>query len=162
NVSAPILILAGIFFGADTAGRNGGTPYLSRLRWVLICAAWRRGIGTPPSAGGTASSATPGPGTPPWPAVAVAATCGADRVAALGAGLRRDLERLRLVPGKGRGGCRRARQAPWRQSCVRLGPSKDHPREGSESGRKRSHHCAGDRRGPRGSDCRGRGHLGCA
>src|SRR3989442_6746626 len=40
NVSALILILVGIFFGADTAGRNGGTSYVSPFLWFVIRAVW--------------------------------------------------------------------------------------------------------------------------
>src|SRR5881628_303588 len=36
NVSALILILVGIFFGADTEGRNGGTSYVSQFWWFVI------------------------------------------------------------------------------------------------------------------------------
>src|SRR2546422_10685373 len=46
NVSALILILVGIFFGADTAGRNGGTSYVSQFLWFVIGAVWWIVIGT--------------------------------------------------------------------------------------------------------------------
>src|SRR5881628_3003732 len=45
---------------------------------------------------------------------------------------------------------------------VRLDPSKDHPREGSHRGGKRSEPRGRDRGGPRGSPDRGRGDVGRA
>src|SRR3989449_11112554 len=40
NVSALILILVGIFFGADTATRNGGATYVSQFLLFVIGAGW--------------------------------------------------------------------------------------------------------------------------
>src|SRR5712692_10310953 len=40
NVAALILILVGIFFGADTATRNGGASYVSQFLWFVIGAVW--------------------------------------------------------------------------------------------------------------------------
>src|SRR2546427_13263730 len=47
NVSALILILVGIFFGADTAGRNGGTCFVAPVLWFVIGAVLWSVIGTP-------------------------------------------------------------------------------------------------------------------
>src|SRR6059036_3831526 len=57
NVSALILILVGIFFGADTAGRNGGTSYVSQFLWFVIGAVWWIVIGTLLFEGGKVISA---------------------------------------------------------------------------------------------------------
>src|SRR3989454_10757748 len=52
NVSALILILVGIFFGADTATRNGGAAYVSPFLWFVIGAGWGVVIGPVLFAGG--------------------------------------------------------------------------------------------------------------
>src|SRR5256884_241343 len=72
NVSALILILVGIFFGADTAGRNGGTSYVSQFLWFVIGAVWWIVIGTLLFEGGKVISAYLRPGRAPRHAVAVA------------------------------------------------------------------------------------------
>src|SRR3989454_5398725 len=45
NVSALILILVGIFFGADTAGRNGGAFFRVQFLLFVIGAVWWVGLG---------------------------------------------------------------------------------------------------------------------
>src|SRR2546428_12184399 len=57
NVSALILILVGIFFGADTAGRNGGTSYVLQVLWFVIGAGLWVVICTPLFLGGEGLSA---------------------------------------------------------------------------------------------------------
>src|SRR3989449_3792843 len=57
NVSALILILVGIFFGADTATRNGGSTYVSQFLWFVIGAVWWFVIGTLLFEGGQVISA---------------------------------------------------------------------------------------------------------
>src|SRR5256884_3374595 len=47
NVSALILILVGIFFGADTAGRNGGASHVSQVLLFVIGAGCGVVLGTP-------------------------------------------------------------------------------------------------------------------
>jgi len=74
NVSALILILVGIFFGADTAGRNGGTSYVSQFLWFVIGAVWWIVIGTLLFEGGKVISAYLRHGRAPRHAVAVAVT----------------------------------------------------------------------------------------
>src|SRR5947209_2662785 len=226
NVSALILILVGIFFGADTATRNGGSTYVSQFLWFVIGAVWWFVIGTLLFEGGQVISAYLRHGRAPRHAVAVAVTFvalgllvlgmtqflqpilgkynraswpliyrgmglalfflaftasrtgrgskalnpptrtrraeGSDGLRDVAAVLRTDPERLRLFSGKGRGGRRRTRQAPRRESGSRLDPSKDHPREGSHRGGKRSEPRGRDRGGPRGSPDRGRGDVGRA
>src|SRR3989442_14287676 len=74
NVSALILILVGIFFGADTAGRNGGTSYVSQFLWFVIGAVWWIVIGTLLFEGGKVISAYLRHGRAPRHAVAGAVT----------------------------------------------------------------------------------------
>src|SRR5256712_13409283 len=78
NVSALILILVGIFFGADTATRNGGSTYVSQFLWFVIWGGRWVGIGPPLFEGGEGVSAAPRPGAAPRPR-------GAAPAAALGA-----------------------------------------------------------------------------
>src|SRR5438552_2479210 len=74
NVSALILILVGIFFGADTAGRNGGTSYVSQFLWFVIGSVWWIVIGTLLFEGGKVISAYLRHGRAPRHAVAVGVT----------------------------------------------------------------------------------------
>src|SRR2546422_3198083 len=67
NVSALILILVGIFFGADTATRNGGSTYVSQFLWFVIRAGWWVGIRTVLFEGGQVISAHPPPRRAPRP-----------------------------------------------------------------------------------------------
>src|SRR6266571_297237 len=73
NVSALILILVGIFFGADTAGRYG-TSYVSQFLGFVIGAVWWVVIGTLLFEGGKVISAYLRRGRAPRHAVAVAVT----------------------------------------------------------------------------------------
>ena len=73
NVSALILILVGIFFGADTASRNGGSS-VSQFLWFVIGAVWWFVIGTLLFEGGKVISAYLRRGRAPRHAVAVAVT----------------------------------------------------------------------------------------
>src|SRR2546427_2625931 len=73
NVAALILILVGIFFGADTATRNGDT-YVSQFLWFVIGAVWWFVIGTLLFEGGQVISAYLRHGRAPRHAVAVAVT----------------------------------------------------------------------------------------
>src|SRR5437667_261813 len=67
-------IIGGIFFGADTAGRNGGTSYVSQFLWFVIGAVWWIVIGTLLFEGGKVISAYLRHGRAPRHAVAVAVT----------------------------------------------------------------------------------------
>src|SRR2546422_2069051 len=74
NVSALILILVGIFFGADTATRNGGATYVSQFLWFVIGAGWWFVIGTLLFEGGQVISAhLPPRRAPPHPGAAAGA-----------------------------------------------------------------------------------------
>src|SRR3989449_9535935 len=77
NVSALILILVGVFFGADTAGRNGGTSYVSQFLWVVIRAGLWIVIGPLLFEGGKVISAYLRHVRGPRPAGRVAVTFGA-------------------------------------------------------------------------------------
>src|SRR3989449_5014162 len=74
NVSALILILVGIFFGADTATRNGGSSYVSQFLLFVIGAGWGVVIGTFLFESGPGIHAYLRPGRAPPHAGAVAVT----------------------------------------------------------------------------------------